>query len=239
MWKAAGIRWYVVLVRHATCAYLKTPASASETRVPGCSVLYALHFNAHNSKASTAPYSIDRPDQHIAADIASATESLATLLFGSGGRLSVLQVILTISFTAAAAGAYSPLAVLICFVYTLASLFVTRWASQGVPSATAMVAAMEGAFRTVHTGLVRNAVAVGLLRGEPYEHAVADAAFSGLLAARVQAVGVQFAARLWNNICAQCGTALAYALTLAVVWHWGSTTGTPHPRLQFLELAVY
>jgi ABC-type uncharacterized transport system fused permease/ATPase subunit len=81
---------------------------------------------------------------------------------------------------------------------------------------------MEGALRAVHVAVGRNAAAVGLMRGEPYERLVADSAFAGVLAARSHAVAVQFGARLWNNICAQAGTALAYALTLAVVWQWGS-----------------
>lgn len=244
--KAAGIQWYAVVVRHATSAYLREPSRASSAgvSVPGCGVLYAIHFNARRCKddngctlspdavASSAPRkvttSIDRPDQHVADDAQSATAALATILFGSDSRLSLLQVFLTICTTATAAAAYSPLAVLLCFGYTATALFVTRAASLGVPAATAAVAAMEGALRAVHVAVGRNAAAVGLLRGEPYERRVADSAFAGVLAARTHAVAIQFGARIWNNICAQSGTALAYALTLAVVWQWGAAqAGTP------------
>ena len=233
--KAAGIQWYAVIVRRATAAYLREPPlSSAATMAPGCGVLYALHFDSKRGLGDTrdpslvAPSSIDRPDQHVAADAALATKALATILFGSDTRLSLLQVLLTIGTTAVAASEFSSLAVLACFAYTFASLLVTRSASLGIPAATAAVAAMEGALRAVHTSLVRNAAAVGLLRGEPYERLVADAAFAGVLAARTHAVSIQFAARLWNNICAQSGTAIAYTLTLAVVWQWGhATSGTP------------
>ena len=115
---------------------------------------------------------------------------------------------------------------------------MTRATSLGIPDATAAVAAMEGALRAVHTSVVRNAAAIGLLRGEPYERLIADAAFAGVLAARSHAIVVQFSARLWNNLCAQSGTALAYILTLAVVWQWGrASDGTPASAVEIFGVS--
>jgi ABC-type uncharacterized transport system fused permease/ATPase subunit len=215
--------------------------------VPGCGVAYALHCDTlarrpelrssdeidarghHEMHGRDFPATVnagavdfDRPDQYIGADALAATKALATLLFGSDERLSLVQVLLTIGTAAAAAGVFSPVAVMLCIAYTAASLVLSYWTSRGVPGAFASVCAMEGALRAVHTRILSNAAAVGLLRGESYERVLADAAFAGVLVARSRAIAVQLVARLINNVVALCGTALAYALTLAVAYSWGA-----------------
>ena len=229
-----GLRWYVRLVRHLSALWLApaTDASASTSAADairgGCPPLYAMHYDAHSkavrrseasskqppvqSSHSGTATTTDRPDQRIIGDAQQLTSAVSTLLFGGGGRLSLIQVLVTIGSTTAAAlsAGHGPLPVLSCYAFTAASLLLSHWLVAPVPTAVALVELAEGAFRSVHTRVRRHAEAIAFLRGERYEGAFAATGLTAVAAAACGWVAAEFPPCLLNSVVSQTGTALAY-----------------------------
>ncbi len=197
------------VVRPAPLAYAMEWNSAACEEAEGD----AASATAADGSPDGAGKSTDRTDQRLIADTASMSAALGTVLFGGEGRLSLLQILATIaSTTAAAAAVGGAWPVLICYAYTLVGLLVARSLARRVARLTALVALLEGVFRSVHSRVRAAAESIAAWRGEAAEGAAARAVFAGLMAVSVAELGVELPSRLSNALWAQAGTVLAYAL---------------------------
>ena len=220
-----SLSWQCRLVERASQLYLddkrkcssdlggETNANRQEDTIPS---LFSLSRQLRGpSSQNVEAAHIDSADQRIVGDTALVTAALGTLLFGSSGRLSLVQVLVTAGATAATVvSRFGAPALLLSLAYAAAGLVASGVASRLLPAAAAQLALAEGVLRTQHARARAFAEQVAFLRLERHERRACDAALSGVAAAGAAAVAAELPSRFVGGLVALGGTAVAFAIAV-------------------------
>ena len=220
-----SLAWQCRLVHRASRRYLEDKRESvdsagggkeSNESIHSISILFALSRPTHKHPSpSEGGISIDNADQRIVGDTALVTTALGTLLFGASGRLSLVQVLVTATATAATvATRFGAPALLFSLAYASAGLGASVLASRLLPGASARLALAEGALRARHARVRAFAEQVAFLRLERSERLACDAALASVAAAGAAALSAELPARLVSGLVALGGTAVAFAITV-------------------------